>query len=138
MPIYEYQCKAGHEFEEIQSFSAPPFAKCPTCGKQAERMISLAAFHLKGSGWYSKDVGKKSAPLAKETEAKDVKAVDTAGTAEKKETTDTKEAKETKSEAAAPSEPAETKASSRLSVPVSGKARASRAKPSRAKRKTRR
>ncbi len=55
MPIYEYACTCGKHFEEMRSFSAPPHAKCPKCGKKAQRVISLAAFHLKGSGWYSKD-----------------------------------------------------------------------------------
>lgn len=65
MPIYEYICRKGHEFEEMQSFSAPPKRKCPVCGTKAERRISLTSFVLKGSGWYSKD----SAPSAAKTES---------------------------------------------------------------------
>lgn len=55
MPIYEYVCRKGHEFEEMQPFSAEPVARCPECGTKAQRKISLAAFHLKGSGWYLTD-----------------------------------------------------------------------------------
>lgn len=55
MPIYEYTCKEGHHFEKMESFSASKIKKCPECGKKAERILSLAAFHLKGSGWYAKD-----------------------------------------------------------------------------------
>ena len=53
MPIYEYQCPScGHDFENIHKVSdpAPP---CPECGGGVEKKISLAAFHLKGSGWYA-------------------------------------------------------------------------------------
>jgi len=53
MPIYEYACPScGHDFETIHKVSdpAPP---CPKCGKGVEKKISLAAFHLKGGGWYS-------------------------------------------------------------------------------------
>ena len=61
MPIYEYQCKAcGHIFEEMQGFNDKPIKKCPECKKnKVEKMISLSAFHLQGSGWYETDYGKK-------------------------------------------------------------------------------
>lgn len=88
MPIYEYECKAGHQFEQIQSFSAPTFTNCPTCGKKAERLISLASFHLKGSGWYSKDVAAKGTsgkPSVKE-EAAPVSTEKAVASTEKKET----------------------------------------------------
>ncbi len=55
MPIYEYACRKGHEFEELQSFSSKPVARCPECGGEAKRKISLSSFHLKGSGWYLTD-----------------------------------------------------------------------------------
>ena len=56
MPIYEYKCEeCGHELEEMQKFSDDPLTKCPKCGKEAlKKVISLSAFHLKGSGWYKK------------------------------------------------------------------------------------
>ena len=53
MPIYEYQCPScGHDFESIHKVSAPAPA-CPKCGADVSKKISLAAFHLKGGGWYS-------------------------------------------------------------------------------------
>ena len=64
MPIYEYECGACHERTEfIQKFSESPKRKCPQCGKQRlKRLVSAAAFHLKGDGWYVtdfRDKGKK-------------------------------------------------------------------------------
>jgi len=61
MPIYEYVCNAcGHEFEEWQKITDSPVKKCPACGKRkVERLVSLSAFHLKGSGWYVTDYGGK-------------------------------------------------------------------------------
>ncbi len=48
MPVYEYQCSAcGEQFEMRQSMSDPPKAECPKCGKEAQRMVSAAAFKLK-------------------------------------------------------------------------------------------
>ena len=61
MPIYEYICNAcGDEFEEWQKITDSPVRKCPKCGKRrVERLVSLSAFHLKGSGWYVTDYGSK-------------------------------------------------------------------------------
>jgi putative FmdB family regulatory protein len=64
MPIYEYECGAcGERREFIQKFSDSPKRKCPACGAlRLKRLMSAAAFHLKGSGWYVtdfRDKGKK-------------------------------------------------------------------------------
>jgi len=57
MPIYEYRCEAcGEELEKLQRMSDEPLRDCPACGKPAlKRLISAAAFRLKGSGWYETD-----------------------------------------------------------------------------------
>jgi putative FmdB family regulatory protein len=57
MPIYEYECKAcGTQHEFIQKFSEAPKRKCPECGKlRLRKLMSAAAFHLKGGGWYVTD-----------------------------------------------------------------------------------
>jgi putative FmdB family regulatory protein len=53
MPIYAYQCNAcGAEEEHIQRFSDPPLTTCERCGGSLEKLLSAAAFHLKGGGWY--------------------------------------------------------------------------------------
>ncbi|MGH2670907.1 MAG: FmdB family zinc ribbon protein [bacterium] len=59
MPTYEYACPAGHEFEKFQKMTEKPRAKCPTCGKPANRKISGGAgLVFKGSGFYITDYGK--------------------------------------------------------------------------------
>ncbi len=57
MPIYEYRCEAcGKEEEVIQSVNAAPLTDCPACGEPAlKKLVSAAAFHLKGTGWYVTD-----------------------------------------------------------------------------------
>ena len=57
MPIYEYECRGcGERHEFIQKFSDRPKRKCPSCGKlRLKKLISAAAFHLKGDGWYVTD-----------------------------------------------------------------------------------
>jgi len=80
MPLYEYECEAGHHFEKILKFSDPPIETCPTCGKPVHKLVSSPAFHLKGTGWYITDYAKKDKDT---TEKKDTK-----------EASDTKEAKD--------------------------------------------
>lgn len=65
MPIYEYQClKCSHQFETIQKVSDPVLVDCPACGeKTLKKLVSKAAFRLKGGGWYETDFksgGKKN------------------------------------------------------------------------------
>ena len=57
MPIYEYECEAcGHVFETLQRISDAPLSECPACGKPAlKKLVSAAAFRLKGGGWYETD-----------------------------------------------------------------------------------
>lgn len=68
MPIYEYECGACGELHEfIQKFSDGPKRKCPSCGKlRLKKLISAAAFHLKGDGWYVTDFRDKGKGKGKE------------------------------------------------------------------------
>ncbi len=69
MPIYEYRCDAcGHEFETIQKMSEDPLKECPKCqAPELKKLISAAAFRLKGGGWYETDFKKgKQKNLSKE------------------------------------------------------------------------
>ncbi len=77
MPIYEYECRGcGDLHEFIQKFSDSPKRKCPSCGKlRLKKLISAAAFHLKGDGWYVTDFRDKGKAKDK---AKDTVKPDTA------------------------------------------------------------
>lgn len=57
MPFYEYKCTScGHEEEVLQKVSDKPLKKCSECGKSTmKKMVSAAAFRLKGGGWYETD-----------------------------------------------------------------------------------
>ncbi|MFT5172232.1 MAG: putative FmdB family regulatory protein [Gammaproteobacteria bacterium] len=105
MPIYEYECNAcGVQHEFIQKFSEAPKRKCPSCGKsRLRKLMSAAAFHLKGSGWYVTDFrdGDKKKP-ADDGDASAVPPV--SATAETK----TDGSSDSKSEAKADSKSAET------------------------------
>jgi putative FmdB family regulatory protein len=60
VPLYEYRCKqCGHQFEKIQSFSAPEEKECPVCHGEVERLLSAPAIQFKGSGWYVNDYAAK-------------------------------------------------------------------------------
>ena len=60
MPIYEYECKScGHRLEKLQRMNDPALTDCPACNKsELKRLVSAAAFRLKGSGWYETDFKK--------------------------------------------------------------------------------
>ncbi len=60
MPIYDYRCNScGHELEKIQKMSDAPLTDCPACGQRAlKKLVSAAAFRLKGGGWYETDFKK--------------------------------------------------------------------------------
>ena len=57
MPIYEYQCQqCHHRLEILKKMSDAPLVTCPACGQDAlKKLVSAAAFRLKGSGWYETD-----------------------------------------------------------------------------------
>jgi len=57
MPIYEYQCsECGYQTEVLQKISDAPMKICPECGKPTmKKLVSAAAFRLKGGGWYETD-----------------------------------------------------------------------------------
>ena len=59
MPIYEYRCPDGHEFEVVQRMTDDPVTECEVCGKPVERVFSPVAVHYKGSGFYTTDYARK-------------------------------------------------------------------------------
>ena len=84
MPIYEYQCtECGYQTEVLQKISDEPLRDCAECGKPAmKKMVSAAAFRLKGGGWYETDFksgSKKNVHDSGEASKADGKAADKAG-----------------------------------------------------------
>ncbi len=63
MPIYEYQCDAcGHKLEKLQKIAEAPLRDCPECDDpHLRKLISAAAFRLKGGGWYETDFKEEKA-----------------------------------------------------------------------------
>ena len=74
MPIYEYRCKKGHNFDVRQSFSDDPITKCEVCGAPVERVYSPVAVHFKGSGFYNTDYGTKKRAREKEASSASAKS----------------------------------------------------------------
>jgi putative FmdB family regulatory protein len=57
MPIYEYRCEQGHQFEVLQRMSDEPVTVCETCEAPVQRVFHPVAVHFKGSGFYNTDYG---------------------------------------------------------------------------------
>jgi putative FmdB family regulatory protein len=81
MPIYEYRCTAcGHQIEVMQKMSERRLRKCSRCSGRLEKLISRAAFQLRGGGWcsegYAKDTDKKKAPKSESSESSKTKSGD--------------------------------------------------------------
>lgn len=57
VPIYEYKCeRCDHQLEILQKISDDPATTCPECSEDGLRkLVSAAAFKLKGTGWYETD-----------------------------------------------------------------------------------
>ena len=70
MPIYEYRCENGHQFEVIQRMTDDPVSECVTCSEPVEKIFHPIAVHFKGKGFYNTDYGTRN--RARETkESKD-------------------------------------------------------------------
>ena len=85
MPIYEYACAScDHHLEALQKISEDPLVFCPECGEESlKKMVSAAAFVLKGSGWYETDFKNSGKEKPKDSKAND-------GQSDSKKTGDTK------------------------------------------------
>jgi putative FmdB family regulatory protein len=79
MPTYEYACKkCGHEFEVLQSMSAPALKTCPEdlCGRKkwghgavTKKISAGAGLLFKGSGFYITDYRSEGYKKSAKTEA---------------------------------------------------------------------
>ena len=79
MPIYEYRCPNGHQFEVIQRMADDPVETCEVCGAPVERVFHPVAVHFKGSGFYTTDYAKKSQVAAGQKEGGDSGGGDSGG-----------------------------------------------------------
>jgi putative FmdB family regulatory protein len=88
VPIYEYQCKGcQHQFDLLQKINDEPIKKCPQCSKDTVvRLVSAAAFQLKGTGWYATDFKDKAKPAQTSDGSVSKTVTSDAKTAEKKTT----------------------------------------------------
>jgi putative FmdB family regulatory protein len=110
VPLYEYRCNnCGHQFEKIQSFSAPEEKECPVCQGPVERLISAPAIQFKGSGWYVNDYASKSGKAMKAAAEGNGKPAESSGSGDKSE------------KPAAPAASSSTSSSSESSSSSSGK-----------------
>jgi putative FmdB family regulatory protein len=57
MPIYEYRCERGHQFEVMQKMSDDPVLSCTRCDAPVQRVFHPVAVHFKGKGFYNTDYG---------------------------------------------------------------------------------
>jgi putative FmdB family regulatory protein len=60
MPIYEYRCTNGHQFEVFQAMADDPVSVCQECGAPVERVFRPVAIHFKGPGFYTTDYARKA------------------------------------------------------------------------------
>jgi len=89
VPIYEYRCDhCEHRLEMLQKISDVPATTCPECGEDSLRkLVSAAAFKLKGTGWYETDFKDKKPSKdtktvnSKKTSGSDTKKSDDSGKA---------------------------------------------------------
>ncbi len=83
MPLYEYRCANGHDFENFYRSigTASSEAICPVCGAVGVRKISTAGLVFKGSGFYITDYGKDGKKAEREAVTAEKTKADTAAAA---------------------------------------------------------
>lgn len=71
MPTYDYECPTcNHSFEVFHKITAEPIKSCPRCGNHVKRLIGGGVgIIFKGSGFYTTDYKKSSAPSSTQASA---------------------------------------------------------------------
>lgn len=118
MPIYAYECGAcGATHDFLQKMSEGRKRKCPSCGGlRLRKLVTAAAFHLKGTGWYVTDFRDKE----KEKDKDKDKEKDSDGSQDKK-----KQEGESKEEPASKSDSSSSSSGDAKSTSSSSKSPAS-------------
>ena len=67
MPLYTYQCYECMNIQEVMRSvkDRDKSIACDRCMVSSERIIDLAAFQLRGGGWYKDGYSKKLKPKTK-------------------------------------------------------------------------
>ena len=107
MPIYEYRCEScEHRLEKLQRMSEGDLVDCPECKRPAlKRLVSAAAFRLKGGGWYETDFKQDNKRNLADSSPNESSAKDTSA----KDTSEKKSSAGTSSKADKPSTDSSTK-----------------------------
>jgi putative FmdB family regulatory protein len=71
VPIYEYRCDRGHQFEVTQKMTDDPVLSCARCDAPVQRVFHPVAVHFKGKGFYNTDYGTRRRNRELERSAKD-------------------------------------------------------------------
>ena len=71
MPIYEYRCERGHQFEVMQKMTDDPVQSCTRCEAPVQRVFHPVAVHFKGKGFYNTDYGTRRRNRELERSGKD-------------------------------------------------------------------
>ena len=79
MPIYEYRCENGHQFEVMQRMSDDALSTCSECEAPVQRVFHPVAIHFKGSGFYNTDYGKRKRGAAAKEDGSASKAETNSG-----------------------------------------------------------
>ena len=82
MPIYEYRCEScEHRLEKLQKMSEGDLVDCPECSRpHLKRLVSAAAFRLKGGGWYETDFKQDNKRNLADSSAKETPGKSSSGT----------------------------------------------------------
>ena len=94
MPLYEYRCHTGHDFEKFYRSigTASSEATCPVCGTLGVRVMSAAGLVFKGSGFYITDYGKDGKKAERDAATASTKKAETAAAAADAKTAKTADA----------------------------------------------
>jgi putative FmdB family regulatory protein len=95
MPIYEYRCERGHNFEVLQRMTEDPLTVCEEHGTPVHRVFHPVAVHFKGSGFYNTDYG--TSKRKRESEKSASEGADKHDAKSKETKTETKSSESSKS-----------------------------------------
>jgi putative FmdB family regulatory protein len=109
MPIYEYRCKKGHQFEVMQRISEDAVTTCEICGASVQRVFHPIAVHFKGSGFYNTDYGTRKRSREKEKES--ASKSESSSSSDSKSSSSNSDGGSTKSDSGSGSKKSESKAS---------------------------